>query len=131
MSPRDPEVCHTHQRIAWAQAYGARKVFSGQLQLAENDLYPAAHPPRQCQVRIDRERPIDERGAGAEVVDQIGERKPGPAQGDRVVVTNLGRTSSETLGFGDLLYAIYYPATLLTLPITLRGQAIGRGKLRV
>ena len=65
-------VCHKHIGIAWAQAHGTLIVFDNQFRFAENDFYPAAVSPRCGQVRIERERPIDKRGAGAEVVDQIG-----------------------------------------------------------
>jgi len=44
-------------------------MFDGQFRIAEHDFYPAADPPRRCQARIERERPIDERGARVRVAD--------------------------------------------------------------
>src|SRR5258707_479267 len=114
MSERDSLVCNKHQRIAWVHAHGPRKMFDSQLRLAENDLYPAAIPPHQFQVGIDRKRRIGERGGGAEVVDQPGERNPRHAERERIVVAKLRHTSSEALGFGGLLHAIYCPAMLRT-----------------
>ena len=63
------------------------------LRLSEPDLHPAAEGPRPCQVRVERESPIDERDAVIEVTDDIGESKPGRTQRKRVIAAQISGPS--------------------------------------
>ncbi len=47
------------ERIERAQAHGAREVFDGHVRVAEPHSCPTAVEPRPCNVRIERNRPID------------------------------------------------------------------------
>jgi hypothetical protein len=62
----------THDRIEWAQTHGASNVINRHVRLAEPDSHKPAVVPRRCQVRIEYESPIDERGAGVEIVAGLG-----------------------------------------------------------
>jgi hypothetical protein len=87
------------ERIDRAQAHGVREVLDGRVRLAEPHSCPTAVEPRPCNVRIERNRPIDQGYPSGQVVNHVGEREPGGAERDRVVLAQRRGAAGEPGGF--------------------------------
>ena len=96
-----------HERIERAQAHRARQMLDRHVRLAAaKSPHRSAGIPRDGQVRIENERPVDERDGSFEIAGDITERKPAESERDRVVLAEFRRPPGQPRGFGDLLRAI-------------------------
>src|SRR5215471_18654853 len=92
-----------HERIERAQAHRACEMLDSQVRLAKPISHTATIMPRLSQVRIEHKRSIDQGNAGVGLVNDVGERKPAPAERQRVVPTQTNGPASQSRGFGDLI----------------------------
>ena len=77
---------------------------------------------------IERDRPIDMRGAVVEVVNDKGERVTACRQSHRVIRSQIHRLSGKPRRFGCLRRAVNHPAVSLAHHKAPGRHAIGRGK---
>jgi hypothetical protein len=87
--------------------------------------------PRGRQVRIERERPIDQRDRAFEVARHVTEREPAERQRDRVILAQLRCQPGQPRGFRNLVRAIGGPAVDLAHHVAEPGDAIGRGEFGI
>src|SRR5262245_32540934 len=73
------------------------------IRFAAADLQPAAGAPCSRQVRIENQRALDECHTIVKVPDNIAEAMAAVGERDRVIPSQLGRPSSQALGFGRLV----------------------------
>jgi hypothetical protein len=131
MSECDPQLHDEGERIERAQAHSMRKVLNRQVRLAEIDPHPPTEMPRVSQIRIEAESPIDEGGAGVDIMHNIGKREPCPCERDRVIPAHLRRLPSQPSCFRGLPGAVQHPTLRLPLDVAPRSHAIGRREIRV
>jgi hypothetical protein len=91
----------------------------------------SAGVPRGRQVRIERQRPIDQRDRAFDVARHVTEGETAERERDRVVLTQLCRQPGEPRGFGNLVRAIGRPAVDLAHHVAERGDAVRGGKFGI
>src|SRR5215470_10738096 len=100
MSVRGGHLHLESMRIMWAEPHSASQVLKRDIRFTKPDLHPAAKEPCPCQVRIEQESPIDERGAVVEVADDKSKGHPRHAKRDGVIPTQLCRLAGQPCGLG-------------------------------
>src|SRR5262245_42368817 len=85
-------------RVLWTEAHGTRLALERRLRLAQKDLDPASHPPRDGQVRIEREGLVGEHCRAVEIADNIGKGHAGASERDGIVSAEFSHPSGESLG---------------------------------
>ena len=80
------------------------------LRLAAERLGQGAEVPSPSKVGIERQTPVDERGAVVEVADNHDEGETRHAERHRVLPPQVGGAPRQPLGFGDLPRTVGHPA---------------------
>src|SRR5262245_48543966 len=101
------------------------EMFDRQFGFAKPNLCPTADRPRQCEVRIELERPSRQTSAVIEVTDDVGKREPCCRERDCVLPAEVHGLSSQSCSFGLLRSPVHHPTTRLSPYVAISGHAIG------
>ena len=95
MRQRHPGLHAKHLRVERTEAHGAREKLDGLVRIAALGAQESAEEPGRRQVRIERERPVDECHAVVEVAAEMREGMAAPGEGYRVVLAEFDGPAGE------------------------------------
>src|SRR5262245_53565235 len=75
--------------VIWAQAHGMNEALNGEVGLAKRDFHPTDEAPRHCQVRVERQRSVDQGIAVCKFIDNISKRESCCAERNRIILPQL------------------------------------------
>src|SRR5262245_47063957 len=119
------------ERIPRTQPHRPLDASDRLVRLAEIDTDEPAQHPADSEIRIDRERLIDERHPIVELADNKGQRMPASRKRDRIILAQRNRAPSQPLGFGVFARTVEDPAIGLAPDIAPRRHAVRCGEIRI